>query len=289
MASVLPVPVARSGSSRPPANCCRSGDSVSEAQALRPGPRRRGGGPSQPWLSSNASKAGRPLAPRLKQVRSKCSLQPGLPFMREPWGSVRSRRSRPRRLTMSSAQSSPSRLFDDPFHSGTARLSGRRRQPGKLWRAVDQDGIGADIWVQSRRDKGAAKRLLRNLSSGCRAPRVMITDKLGHSVASETTPSVEHRKHKGVNNQASNSAPADPPTRAADETVQISRPGTHNSSHMAALHALPSPAAWGGLYGVARSGVISTRPDSLWMQYRSRQKPGKDNGLKNSRHRRRPV
>src|ERR687885_1489867 len=32
-----------------------------------------------------------------------------------------------------------------------------------LWRAVDQDGIVLDILVQSRRDKHAAKRLLRKL------------------------------------------------------------------------------------------------------------------------------
>jgi putative transposase len=32
-----------------------------------------------------------------------------------------------------------------------------------LWRAVDQDGIVLDVLVRSRRDKGAAKRLLRKL------------------------------------------------------------------------------------------------------------------------------
>src|ERR687889_518221 len=32
-----------------------------------------------------------------------------------------------------------------------------------LWRAVDQDGLVLDILVQSRRDKRAAKRLLRKL------------------------------------------------------------------------------------------------------------------------------
>ena len=47
-----------------------------------------------------------------------------------------------------------------------------------LWRAVDQDGIVLDILVQSRRDKRAAKRLLRKLlKRQCRAPRVMITDR----------------------------------------------------------------------------------------------------------------
>jgi putative transposase len=32
-----------------------------------------------------------------------------------------------------------------------------------LWRAVDQDGVVLDILVQRRRDKRAAKRLLRKL------------------------------------------------------------------------------------------------------------------------------
>ena len=48
-----------------------------------------------------------------------------------------------------------------------------------LWRAVDQTGMVLDVLVQSRRDKRAAKRLLRKLlKRQCRAPRVMITDKL---------------------------------------------------------------------------------------------------------------
>src|SRR3954463_15312117 len=48
-----------------------------------------------------------------------------------------------------------------------------------LWRAVDQHGVVLDVLVQSRRDKKAAKRLLRKLlKRQCRAPRVMITDKL---------------------------------------------------------------------------------------------------------------
>ena len=48
-----------------------------------------------------------------------------------------------------------------------------------LWRAVDQTGLVLDVLVQSRRDRRAAKRLLRKLlKRQCRAPRVMITDKL---------------------------------------------------------------------------------------------------------------
>ena len=41
-----------------------------------------------------------------------------------------------------------------------------------LWRAVDQNGLVLDVLVQSRRDKRAAKRLLRKLlKRQCRAPR----------------------------------------------------------------------------------------------------------------------
>ncbi len=77
-----------------------------------------------------------------------------------------------------------------------------------LWRAVDQTGTVLDILVQSRRDTKAAKRLLRKLlKRQCRAPRVMVTDKLASYGAAkrEVMPSVEHRKHKGLNNRAENS------------------------------------------------------------------------------------
>jgi len=77
-----------------------------------------------------------------------------------------------------------------------------------LWRAVDQNGTVLDILVQSRRDTQAAKRLLRKLMKRqCRPPRVMITDKLASYGAAkrEVMPSVEHRKHKGLNNRAENS------------------------------------------------------------------------------------
>ena len=48
-----------------------------------------------------------------------------------------------------------------------------------LWRAVDQDGTVLDVLVQSRRDKRAAKRLLRKLlKRQGRAPRVLVTELL---------------------------------------------------------------------------------------------------------------
>ena len=77
-----------------------------------------------------------------------------------------------------------------------------------LWRAVDQNGMVLDILVQSRRDTRAAKRLLRKLlKRQCRAPRVLVSDKLASYAAAkrEVMPSVEHRQHKRLNNRAENS------------------------------------------------------------------------------------
>src|SRR4051812_25702946 len=77
-----------------------------------------------------------------------------------------------------------------------------------LWRAVDQDGNVLDILVQSRRDKRAATKFLRKLLKGLTyVPRVVITDKLASYGAAlrEVLPSVEHRRHKGLNNRAENS------------------------------------------------------------------------------------
>ena len=71
-----------------------------------------------------------------------------------------------------------------------------------------QTGTVLDILVQSRRDTRAAKRLLRKLlKKQARPPWVMITDKLASYGAAkrEVMPSVEHRKHKGLNNRAENS------------------------------------------------------------------------------------
>ena len=77
-----------------------------------------------------------------------------------------------------------------------------------LWRAVDQNGMVLDVLVQGRRDKRAADRLLRKLlRRQCRAPRVMVTDKLASYGAAkeDLVPGVEHRRHKGLNNRAENS------------------------------------------------------------------------------------
>ena len=73
---------------------------------------------------------------------------------------------------------------------------------------MDQDGMVLDVLVQSRRDKHAAKRLLRKLlKKQRRSPRLLITDKLRSYGAAkrEIMPGVEHRQHKGLNNRAENS------------------------------------------------------------------------------------
>ena len=89
-----------------------------------------------------------------------------------------------------------------------------------LGRAVDQEGFVLDVLVQSRRDKTAAKRLLRKLlKKQGRAPRVLITDKLRSYAAAkrEIMPGVEHRQHKGLNNQAENSHQ---PTRRRERVMK---------------------------------------------------------------------
>lgn len=69
-----------------------------------------------------------------------------------------------------------------------------------LWRAVDQTGLLLEVLMPRRRDKHAAKRILRRLlERQCRAPRVLVTGKFGSHAAVKAAimPGVEHRQHKG--------------------------------------------------------------------------------------------
>jgi putative transposase len=98
--------------------------------------------------------------------------------------------------------------FGRAFANRIRRRARCRGEKHWLWRAVDQEGFVLDVLVQSRRDKKAAKRLLRKLlKKQGRAPRVLITDKLKSDAAvkREIMPGVEHRQHKGLNNRAKNS------------------------------------------------------------------------------------
>jgi putative transposase len=96
-----------------------------------------------------------------------------------------------------------------------------------LWRAVDQDGFVLEALVQSRRDRRAAERLLRKLIRKLvRAPRVLVTDKLGSYGAARADMSMkfEHRQHKGLNNRAENSHQ---PTRRRERIMKRFKSARH--------------------------------------------------------------
>ncbi len=132
-----------------------------------------------------------------------------------------------------------------------------------LWRAVDQNGMVLDVLVQSRRDKRAAKRLLRKLlKRQCRAPRVLVTDKLPSYGAAkrEVRSGVEHRQHKGLNNRAENSHQ---PTRRRERQMKrflAAHDQSNNLFHLRRDHVTASEyraararafEVWAGISGVA--------------------------------------
>jgi putative transposase len=105
-----------------------------------------------------------------------------------------------------------------------------------LWRAVDQHGAVLDVLVQSRRDRHAARRLMRKLlRKHGRAPRVLITDKLRSYAAAnkDLGLSVEHRQHKGLNNRAENSHQ---PTREREKVMRRFKSARH-LQRFASVHA----------------------------------------------------
>ncbi|CAH2787235.1 MAG: Transposase and inactivated derivatives [uncultured Caballeronia sp.] len=93
--------------------------------------------------------------------------------------------------------------------------------------AVDQHGAVLDVLVQSRRDKHAAKRLMRKLLRKHElAPRVLITDKLKSYAAAnrDLGLNVEHRQYKGLNNRAENSHQ---PTRVREKVMRRFKSACH--------------------------------------------------------------
>ncbi|REE18351.1 putative transposase [Paraburkholderia sp. BL27I4N3] len=97
----------------------------------------------------------------------------------------------------------------------------------RLWRVVDQHGAVLDVLVQSRRDRHAARRLMRKLlRKHGRAPRVLITDKLRSYAAAnkDLGLNVEHRQHKGLNNRAENSHQ---PTRVREKVMRRFKSARH--------------------------------------------------------------
>lgn len=102
------------------------------------------------------------------------------------------------------------------------------------WHAVDQNGNVLDILVQGHRDKAAAKKFFRKLLKGLAyVPRVVITDKLASYGAArrEVLPSVEHRRHKGLNNRAENSHQ---PTRERERRMRRFKSPDHAQWFLAA-------------------------------------------------------
>src|SRR6267143_2495035 len=109
-----------------------------------------------------------------------------------------------------------------------------------LWRAVDQDGDVLDILVQSKRDKGAAKKFFRKLLKGLRyVPRAIITDRLrSYSAAkAEVLPSVEHCQDKSQNNRAENSHQ---PTRLRERLMRQFKSAGHAQRFLSAFGIITS-------------------------------------------------
>jgi putative transposase len=96
-----------------------------------------------------------------------------------------------------------------------------------LWRAVDQHGATLDVLVQSRRDRNAARRLMRKLmKKHGRVPRVLVTDKLRSYAAAnrDLGLDLDHRQHKGLNNRAENSHQ---PTRVREKVMRRFKSAQH--------------------------------------------------------------
>jgi putative transposase len=81
-----------------------------------------------------------------------------------------------------------------------------------------------DILIRPRRNAVAAKKFFGTLRTVRQyVPRVTVTDGVSsYRVAHrELMASVQHRRSKYPNNRAENSSPADPATRAGDETLHL--------------------------------------------------------------------
>ncbi len=96
-----------------------------------------------------------------------------------------------------------------------------------LWRAVDAEGEVLDILVQPRRDKHAAKKLIRKLlrKQGI-PPTTFVTDKLRSYVAALGDLGFKQRHVTGgrLNNRAENSH--QPVRRRERSWIGFKRPGT---------------------------------------------------------------
>ena len=99
------------------------------------------------------------------------------------------------------------RGFGDRFYvdEGFVKIRGKQHY---LWRAVDQDGDGVDVFLQDRRDGRAAKRFCRRLiRRHAGAPGKIVTDQLGSDRVAHRAwaPDSYHVTDRYANNRAEQS------------------------------------------------------------------------------------
>jgi len=105
-----------------------------------------------------------------------------------------------------------------------------------LWRAVDQDGEVADVFLQARRDGAAAKRFFRRLLKYHHGePRKIVTDKLrSYGVAHrELIPEALHDTAQYANNRAELSHQ---PTRVRERCMRRFK-STRQAQRFLSVHA----------------------------------------------------
>lgn len=109
------------------------------------------------------------------------------------------------------------RKVSDKWHLDemSLRIKG---EPFILWRAVDEDGMELDVFLQKCRNKASAIRFLSRLLLSDPRPRVIITDKLRSykQPIKRMCPKADHRSHKGLNNRVEN---AHQPTRRKEKSL----------------------------------------------------------------------
>jgi transposase-like protein len=113
-----------------------------------------------------------------------------------------------------------SSTFDSPFSDGRSTQPQFVKIDGRLvylWRALDAEGAVLDVLVQSKRDKRAALKLMRQLLKKLSfVPDNFVTDNLRSSGAAARDLGLSHRHERGRwrNNRAENSHQPDPTTGA---------------------------------------------------------------------------
>lgn len=87
-----------------------------------------------------------------------------------------------------------------------------------LWKAIDEEGMELDVFLQKRRNKASTIRFLSRLLHSYQNPRVIITDKLRSykQPIKRMFPKTDYRSHKGLNNRAEN---AHQPTRRKEKCL----------------------------------------------------------------------